>query len=98
MSSPAVEDLRKQIDEIDRRLVSLFNERARIAIEIGKLKKSQGLPIKAKDREQEVIDRAAQSSAGPLSQKSISRLFRTIISEMRKLQADLASGPCSSVR
>jgi len=40
-----IADWRKQIDEIDLRLVELLNQRAKLAQEIGKLKRNTSMPI-----------------------------------------------------
>jgi chorismate mutase len=40
-----IEDWRRKIDELDRKLVSLLSERARAAVEIGKLKLNTSMPI-----------------------------------------------------
>jgi chorismate mutase len=39
-----IEDWRKKIDELDRKLVELLSERARAAVEIGRLKRNTKLP------------------------------------------------------
>jgi len=44
-------DLRKKIDEIDDKLIDLLNERAKIVIEVGNLKKSEKLDFHAPSRE-----------------------------------------------
>ena len=61
----SVEDWRRKIDEIDRRLVELLNERSQCVIEIGKLKQVDGMALYQPDREREVLDgrRARQSRA-----------------------------------
>ncbi|HEY1924163.1 MAG TPA: chorismate mutase, partial [Candidatus Acidoferrum sp.] len=51
-------DWRRRIDEIDRKLVQLLNERSHCALEIGKLKQEQNLPLYQPDREREVIKNA----------------------------------------
>ena len=43
----SLKDLRGRIDQIDSQLVELLNERARIVIEIGKLKNKTGGQIYA---------------------------------------------------
>ncbi len=55
MTPESIEDWRRRIDEIDRQLVELLNERARCAIEIGRLKRAVGLPLYQPDREKEVL-------------------------------------------
>ena len=50
------EEYRNKIDEIDRQLVKLMNERAKIVVEVGKIKRSRqdAPPIYAPDRERAV--------------------------------------------
>ncbi len=40
-----IDDWRRKIDEIDRKLVELLNERSRCALEIGRLKRVESLPL-----------------------------------------------------
>ncbi|MGB2998092.1 MAG: chorismate mutase, partial [Phycisphaerae bacterium] len=65
----SVEDLRKRIDEVDARLVALMNERARLAVEIGRLKREAGNQAAyAPEREREVLERIATAGKdGPLT-------------------------------
>ena len=60
-------DWRRRIDEIDKKLVELLNERSRCALEIGKLKQEQHLPLYQPDREKEVLQNAEHNNQGPLS-------------------------------
>lgn len=76
-------DLRRRIDELDRQLVKLLNERSRCALEIGKLKQEQHLPLYQPDREKEVLQNAEENNQGPLSHAAIRRLFERIIDEAR---------------
>ena len=48
---PTLDELRDDIDRVDEVLVRLLNERARVACEIGKLKKAQGVEIYQPERE-----------------------------------------------
>ena len=59
-----IADWRKQIDEIDRKLVELLNQRAQAAHEIGKLKRDADMPIYEPDRERAVFDECARSESG----------------------------------
>ncbi|MEN3034266.1 MAG: prephenate dehydratase [Aquificaceae bacterium] len=52
--------LRGQIDEIDLQILRLLNERAKIARQIGEIKKSMGLEIHSPEREQEVLKRLSR--------------------------------------
>ena len=57
-------DWRRRIDEIDRKLVELLNERSRCALEIGKIKQAEHLPLYQPDREREVLENAEKVERG----------------------------------
>jgi chorismate mutase len=81
------EDLRKDIDRIDEVLVKLLNERARVACELGRLKKAQGVEIYQPDREKLVLEHVRGLAVeGPLGPEAIGRLFERIIDEARRLE------------
>lgn len=52
-----MDELRKQINEIDNKIVALFEERMNVAGEIGKYKAENGLPIFDRLRERELLAR-----------------------------------------
>jgi len=81
-----VDDWRRKIDEIDRRLVELLNERSQCVLEIGKLKKVDGAPLYQPDRERQVLDAAERANRGPLSEAAIRRLFERILDEARSVE------------
>jgi chorismate mutase-like protein len=76
-------DWRRRIDELDKKLVELLNERSRCALEIGKIKQVERLPLYQPDREREVLQNAERHNAGPLTDAAIRRLFERIIDEAR---------------
>jgi chorismate mutase len=81
-----LEDWRRKIDEIDRRLVELLNDRSHCVLEIGKLKKVSGAPVYQPDRERDVLQAVAQANQGPLSEAAIRRLFERILDEARSVE------------
>jgi chorismate mutase len=76
-------DWRSRIDEIDKKLVELLNERSHCALEIGKLKQAANIPLYQPDRENEVLSNAERANPGPLTDAAIRRLFERIIDEAR---------------
>ena len=84
-----ITDWREKIDEIDRDLVRLLNERARCVMEIGRIKRDNKLPIQEPHREQQVLRNALVTSRGPLSSRAMERVFTQIIEEGRELQREL---------
>src|SRR3954463_494425 len=84
---PTLDDLRKDIDRVDEVLVRLLNERARVACEIGRLKKEQGVEIYQPEREKQVLEHVRSIAVeGPLGPEAIARLFERIIDEARRLE------------
>jgi chorismate mutase-like protein len=82
-----LDDLRDDIDRVDEVLVRLLNERARVACEIGQLKKEQGVEVYQPEREKQVIAHVRGIAAeGPLGADAIARLFERIIDEARRLE------------
>src|SRR4051794_39191242 len=54
---PNLQKLRDQIDKIDGQLLELFNERAKLAQEIGRVKDASGSDVFAPAREVEILAR-----------------------------------------
>lgn len=79
-------DWRKRIDEIDEQLLTLLNERARCAVEIGHLKKKAQQPAWQPERELEILRHVEAANRGPLGDPAIRRLFERIIDEARSLE------------
>ncbi len=88
----SLEELRKRIDEIDHQLVRLLNERARVVVEIGKLKSKIDKPIYAPDREKEVLAKIAQANKGPLPDKCLVAIWRELMSGSFVLERPLRIG------
>jgi chorismate mutase len=82
----SVEDWRRKIDEIDRKLVELLNERSQCVVEIGRLKKLDGSPLYQPDRECEVLAGVERANRGPLSGAAVRRLFERILDEARSVE------------
>ena len=77
---------RKKIDLIDRKLLSLLNQRLRIALEIGKIKKQMGTKIYDPKREKEVLERLSPTNRGPLNEDDLKKIFVTIMKVCRRSQ------------
>jgi len=86
--SDDLKKLRDQIDAIDDRLLELVSERAALARSIGGLK--EGGPIYRPEREAQVLRRLLTQNPGPLSAEAVSAIFRTVVSNCRALEKQLA--------
>ncbi|ADK83852.1 prephenate dehydratase [Desulfarculus baarsii DSM 2075] len=89
MVADQINQQRQRIDEIDRQIVDLLNERALCAMAIGRSKNAGGLPEFAPEREQAIIDALERHNQGPLSGQSLRGIFAEIISACRAVQRPL---------
>ncbi len=81
-----IDDVRKRIDLLDDVLLRIFNERARLALEIGYIKKDLGLPVYDPAREKRIFARMKGDNPGPLDDGAIVRLFERVVDESRRLE------------
>ena len=88
----SLDKLRKQINELDRQLVKLLNERARVVVQIGKLKSKADKPIYAPDREKEVFAGIVEANEGPLPDKCLVAIWRELMSGSFFLERPLRIG------
>jgi len=87
-----LEELRDQIDVLDRQLVELLNERARAAQLVGHLKATTSLPVYEPEREKVVYSNVRAANKGPLPDIELTHIYERIIDVMRALQRnELAS-------
>ncbi|HMK36180.1 MAG TPA: prephenate dehydratase [Desulfomonilaceae bacterium] len=84
-----LEELRSQIDEIDRDILKLLNRRMKVSYEIGRIKAELGQDIVDPSREEKVLVKLASSNRGPLLDKTLKAIYREIFSGSRALQSPL---------
>ncbi len=83
---------RKRIDEIDREILELLNERATRVIEIGKIKHKGASPVYAPDRESQVLSQVRANNKGPLPDKCVTAIWREMMSGSFALERGLRVG------
>jgi len=83
-----IADWRKKIDEIDRKLVQMLNQRAEAAQEIGRLKRATEIPIYEPDRERIVLEQVQEANRGPLRHRHLLQIYERIMDVMRNIQKD----------
>jgi chorismate mutase-like protein len=81
-----LEKCRVLIDDVDRRIVALLNERTRVVENIGRVKRQTQMPIYEPKREDQVFANISASNCGPLTEEAVRRIFERIIDEMRMIQ------------
>jgi len=88
-----LDELRVLIDDLDRQIVQVLNQRTRVVEEIGRVKRQAALPIYEPKREDMVFANVSQANLGPITQEALRGIFERIIDEMRKIQrVRMASG------
>jgi len=81
-----LDEYRVLIDDVDRRIVQLLNERTRVVEEIGRVKRESKLPIYEPKREDQVFANVTSCNGGPITPEAVRRIFERIIDEMRSIQ------------
>lgn len=77
---------RKKIDEVDRKIVELFEARMELAMDIADYKRSVGKPIFDAAREEEKLTSLMALTENEFNKKAIADLFKQIMSMSRRLQ------------
>lgn len=89
MNTPRIEDLgrcRERIDEIDRQILKLLNQRTTIVEEIGRIKQALRMAVYEPKREDQVFENVIGHNSGPLGSDAVRRIFERVIDEMRTVQ------------
>ncbi len=87
--SDELDKYRSQIDEIDRQMVDLLHKRARVAEEVGAIKKEQGLRLYVPEREKEVVERILELNCGNFPEASLRRIYNEITAACLNLEKPL---------
>ena len=85
-------EIRRKIDAVDEQIIRLLNERADLVHEVGVIKKAQGQPIYAPEREEQVLRALAAKAVemkSRLPEKCIRAIYREIMSAALALEKDL---------
>lgn len=93
-SALALEEVRSEIDGIDRRIEALISERARWAQQVGRAKGKLAAAVDyyRPEREAQVLRQVVDRNDGPLANEVLVRLFREIMSACLAQQEPLRIG------
>ncbi|HVR21353.1 MAG TPA: chorismate mutase [Polyangiaceae bacterium] len=86
MTAPDLETLRRSIDEIDSRLLTLIEERVKLVLAVGDFKREHGLAIYDPERERKLLERLTNDARPPLEPGTVRRIFERLIDESRTLE------------
>lgn len=84
-----IKNKRKEIDTIDKQIIALLNKRAKVSKEIGLIKRKLNKEIYAPEREKEIIKNIKKINKGPLTNESLSSIYREIMSSSFALEKPL---------
>jgi chorismate mutase/prephenate dehydratase len=84
---PSLADLRLQIDQLDRQLLQLLNQRAHLAEGVGDIKRAEGSPFFRPDRVAQVLEKIQSLNPGPLKNQHVAAIWREIMSACLALEA-----------
>ena len=88
-NAPTIQDLRSRIDGIDDRIVELLNERARVVIEVGRLKAGSNQEFHVPGRERQIYERLQGQNPGPFPNDALRSIYREVISACLALESPM---------
>ena len=71
--------LRQGIDAVDTEIVDALNRRARLAMQVGEVKKQVDMPVYRPEREAQIMTRLRARTQGPLGGDAIESIYRASI-------------------
>ena len=79
---------RAQIDEIDKELTKLIEQRLEVVLKVGQYKKEHNLPVYNKEREDEVIIKNSSNLSNKDFSFAIEEIYKSIIEASKKLEEE----------
>lgn len=83
---PDLKEIRAKIDEVDKKLLELFEYRMKLAGDVAEYKKSVNMPVYDSAREEEKIDAIKAMTNNEFNKAALADLFRQIMAVSRRLQ------------
>ncbi|MBD3186787.1 hypothetical protein GF325_08180, partial [Candidatus Bathyarchaeota archaeon] len=81
-----LDDFRREINDIDRKIIEYLEKRARIARDIGEYKKSHGIPVRDWEREQVILDKLSKKDLELLDGADLVKIYKEIMGTCRHLE------------
>ena len=79
---------REEINKIDKKLVEYLNKRAKVVLEVKRLKEKEDVPLYDAKREEELINNIVDYNKGPLYNDNIVQIFECILRNVQILEKD----------
>lgn len=87
----SLDEIREDIDAIDRELIQLLSKRVSLAQEVGRVKGRDNRPYFTPERERQIYQRLEKENPGPLQSRQLISIFREIISAARAAEEPLVA-------
>jgi chorismate mutase/prephenate dehydratase len=84
-----LEKLRKDIDEIDDKILKLLNERSNIVLDIAHIKRNENARFYSPERERQILERLTSLNKGPFPNETLKVIYREILSASLSLEEPL---------
>lgn len=81
-----LDKLRDEIDDIDKEIVRLINERTERVLSVGEYKKKEGIKVYSPEREKLIQKKIQDLNEGQFPNKALISIYREIISASRNLE------------
>ncbi|GEL77183.1 bifunctional 3-deoxy-7-phosphoheptulonate synthase/chorismate mutase [Tenuibacillus multivorans] len=85
MNPNNLDKLRKEVDQVNLRILDLINRRGELIKQIGDIKKEQGIKVFDPIREREMLDLIIQNNNGPFEKSTVNHLFKEIFKAAKEL-------------
>ena len=87
MPDDRINELRKEIDEINQRLLSLIAERQDVSVQIGAIKAAHGIALYSEDREAELLEVFREDAVRmDIDPDYVEELMRVVLEHSRAAQ------------
>jgi chorismate mutase len=83
---PEFAELRRQIDDIDQKILELVAARVRVVLEVGEYKRQRGMGVYDPARERNLLEHLASLAPAPLDGDTVRRVFERLVDESRRIE------------
>lgn len=80
---------RQQIDLLDQEILRLLNDRAKLSVNIARIKSQNNMPVFVPERENSLLEQIISKNKGPLDAEAIRNIFLSIMDESKRLQHNI---------
>ena len=83
---PELEALRRELDDIDVKILELVAQRIKVILAVGDYKRARSMPAYDPERERQMLERLCARAQGPLDAETVRRIFERLIDESRRIE------------